>query len=793
MTANYPVAVTGMGIVCAAGADVDEFLVRLLNGYGGIGPVEGDAFDIFDARNGGQVADDVLSRKLDHLGEQATGSDRAVALAIVAADEAITRSGLDLDDLDPRRIGLVLGKCQALSQAPSVDGGAAETTIDVVNGVASYFGIEGPRVLVSTACAAGTNAIGIGRDKLRTGEADVVVVGGVDELRPSTWGGFSAMHAMSKDVCAPYSQSTGMNLGEGAAFLVLESLSSAIARGAPVHGEILGYGLSADAHHMTAPDPCGRGAIKAMERALADAGTDRSDIDYVNGHGTGTPANDRMELKIQRDFFGARQVPMSSTKSFTGHALGASGVMEAIASLLAIEHQFLPPTLRAANTEAAVDCVPGAARRPADVSVVLSNNYAFGGNNASAVFARARSTGLAPRVTRPSKAVAVTGIGVIGAPGMGIEAWLTSLASAEIALSQVPELGPDAVAAAMPSLPNRKWASPNEWRQMSRLARHTVIASRLAVDDADLPLGRDERRETGLFMGTAHGAIAAGQKLEKGDLRAVSPILMAQATPNVPAGIACQVMGLMGPTTTFVMGAVSGILALAAAIDVLDRGDAPACIVVATDELSRLRHRCARSLDLLTTAPPRPYDPAQEGMVLGESAVALVVEPLDAAVQRGAEIYAELRSVRQGSECLEGTALDPTGTRWADVVAEALAAAEVAADDVALAVGSASGARGDEVEIELFSRMFSDDMLVAAPKELTGHCAAASGLVNVALAAVALRDGRPPMAGRPLKRLLSGDRRCESTASADLTAAVALDVEFGASYTASVLTKVGAR
>jgi len=782
-----PIAVTGMGVTCAAGADVHELLGHLRAGTTGIGTITSPAFSGFEAPVGGEVPERYLGRT-DTVGAPAVDPrDRPLRLAVGAAREALAQSRIDLDTIDPRRIGLVVGKCQTEWS----EGTTIRPIHRLVNHLAEHVRAEGPRVLVSTACAASTNAIGIGRDKLWNGEADVVVVGGAEALSAQTFAGFSAMQALSTGPCAPYSVSTGLNLGEGAAFLVLERLDAARTRGAPVLAEVLGYGLSADAYHATAPDPTGRGASAAVERALADAGLDRSAVSYVNGHGTGTPANDRMEHKVMRRVFGDRNVPISSTKSFVGHMLGAAGAVEGVTCVLAIENQLLPPTLHAPDVERDWDIVPNAAR-PADVDVAVSNNYAFGGNNASVVLARPRAPDH-PRSARSAAPVTITGIGLLGAAGVGVDAWRTSLGTGSPRFDELSELGigHGVFGASMPVLDGRRWAPAGDWRRMDAITRQALGATRLALEDADLPLGRDARHATGVFMGTAFGPVLVGQSFAREASHQVSPVAFSQLTVNAPAGKVCQVLGLRGPTTTIATGAVSGTAALATAVDLVGRGDAPACVVVGTDELFPSWYQIAHELGLLSPdGRPRPYDPDRNGEVLGTSAVALVIEPVDRAVARGARRYADVAGIRHGSECVSGTKLDPTGTRWAEVVRDALAVTDVPADAVQFCAGWASGQAQDDVELAALSAVFTDDLLVAAPKAFTGNCMAASGLVNTAVAAMAVAGGREPLPSQRLGRLNGGAHRSDPV---DVTTAVALDADYGANYTATVLTKAATR
>jgi 3-oxoacyl-(acyl-carrier-protein) synthase len=255
-------------------------------------------------------------------------------------------------------------------------------------------GWTGPNIAFSTACSSANMALGYAMDLIRQGEVDVMLAGGFDALAAITVAGFNVMRNVSPDRCTPFDRDRrGLVLGEGAAALVLESESHARKRGAVPLAEFMGYGASSDAHHMTAPDATARGPAMAMERALRDAGITTDDVDYVNAHGTGTTHNDAVEAKAIRRVFGERagSLAVASTKGMHGHALGATGAIEAVSMVLSIRDAFVPPTLgfREGDAESAHLSISAVAR-PWPVAVALSNNLGFGGNNCSVVIGKVR-------------------------------------------------------------------------------------------------------------------------------------------------------------------------------------------------------------------------------------------------------------------------------------------------------------------------------------------------------------------------------------------------------------------
>jgi 3-oxoacyl-[acyl-carrier-protein] synthase II len=392
------VCVTGLGVLCGLGNNKEDFLAGLRAARVATGPVTAlEEVERYRVR----VGCEVRGFELRDFGLEAWAAHD------ITTQRALAAVGMALDDAglaslpDPAQTGVALGT--SLGGAVSREiyyrrlraGLPADQELirnvpsAVVTGqIANRYRLAGPLTTVVTACAAGTNAIGCGVDAIRTGRAMTMIAGGVDPFSAISFSGFSVLNSLSTSMAAPFTAGrNGLILGEASAFVVLEELERARARGARIYGRVLGYGISNDAYHPTSPDPAGGGAIRSMRAALADARLAPEQIDYINAHGTGTEYNDEMELRAIREVFGAHlpKLAISSTKSQVGHTLGAAGAVELAASLLAVHHGFLPAT---ANFDQPMcdDCdfVPNAARtRP--VERALSNSFAFGGNTASIV------------------------------------------------------------------------------------------------------------------------------------------------------------------------------------------------------------------------------------------------------------------------------------------------------------------------------------------------------------------------------------------------------------------------
>jgi 3-oxoacyl-[acyl-carrier-protein] synthase II len=399
------VVITGIGVISPVGTGKTTFWDALLAGKSGIGPVT--AFDStnFAAHIGAEVRDFdaqcyVKKQEPAHMG-------RASQLAIGASRLAIADSGLDLEPIPRRRIGVSMGttsgeplfvelyndaRKQGGEDAVEAEWMALYPCHMIPTHVAIEFDLQGPSLMIPTACAAGNYAIGYAYDLIRTGRADVMLAGGSDAFSRIPYMGFARLGAIAPEKCQPFDKNRkGMVPGEGSGMLLLEPLEDALARGAKIYAEVLGYGVSCDAHHMTAAHPQGDGAIRAMSAAMKDSGVGIDDIDYISAHGTGTPTNDRIESLAVRTLFAeyATKIPMSSIKSMLGHTMGAASAIEAAACALALDTGWIPPTINheEPDPDCGLDIVPNHARLT-NPKIVLNNAYAFGGNNASLCLGR---------------------------------------------------------------------------------------------------------------------------------------------------------------------------------------------------------------------------------------------------------------------------------------------------------------------------------------------------------------------------------------------------------------------
>jgi 3-oxoacyl-[acyl-carrier-protein] synthase II len=404
------VVITGLAAITPIGNTLAEYWQGLMEGRNGI-----DRITHFDpSQHACQIGGEVKGfDPYDHLPrKEAKRMDRFSQFAVAASKQALTDAKLEIDDLNADRIGVLIGtgvggiKVMEDQQEVYLNRGPSRCSpfmipMMIANMAAGltaiHTGAKGPNTCAVTACAAGSNAIGDAFRLVQGGYADAMICGGTEAaITPLSYAGFASARALStrnddpKHACRPFDQGRdGFVMGEGAGILIIEALESALDRGARIYGEIVGYGMTCDAYHMTSPVPGGLGAARAIELALKDGGLTPDRISYINAHGTSTPANDPTETQAIKKALGecAYQIPVSSTKSMTGHLLGGSGGIEAVATVMAIANDRVPPTinLEEPDKDCDLDYIPHESRE-VEVKVALSNSFGFGGHNVTLAF-----------------------------------------------------------------------------------------------------------------------------------------------------------------------------------------------------------------------------------------------------------------------------------------------------------------------------------------------------------------------------------------------------------------------
>jgi 3-oxoacyl-[acyl-carrier-protein] synthase II len=399
------VVVTGIGAVTAVGNDCTTFWQSLKEGYCGIRPLTIFDTSAYRSHNGGEID---LSPENHFSLRDLRRLSRCDQFGIIAAREAMSASALDQAERDCEKFGIILGADSGgifsvekyfraiythASKRPSPSLLLSFSLATATDHIAQEFDLRGPRTTTATVCSSSAAAIAFAHDAIALGDAELMISGGSDSLCEVTYAGFNSLRAIDPEGCRPFDKNRqGLSLGEGAGILILEELEHARTRGARIWGEVLGYGISAEAHHLTAPEPSGAGIARCIGLALADAGIAPEEVDYINAHGTATPLNDVVETRGIKMAFGkkAYEIPLSSIKSMIGHCLGSAGAIEAVATLLSLHEGIIPPTINytTPDPECDLDYTPNEARAK-EIRIAISDSFAFGGNNVCLVFSKA--------------------------------------------------------------------------------------------------------------------------------------------------------------------------------------------------------------------------------------------------------------------------------------------------------------------------------------------------------------------------------------------------------------------
>ena len=658
-----PAAITGLGAFTPFGPGAGRFVEAVFQGRDGFGPIT--VFDATDHRTR-TAAEARGLPDLSWCGPETGTLSRADRFALASAREALGQAGLlgpggELQ-ADPERTGVVVGTAaggilglEAFFRARA-SGGAVPSPRSLLSSfalsslaanLARAFGLCGPRLTTATVCSSSALALAAAREQLESGRADRVLVVGSESLSEVTHAGFNALRSVAPDRCRPFDLNRqGLVLGEGAGALVLETVEGARSRGGVPLGFLSGCGITTDVHHFTAPQPDGEAVARAMAEALAEGGTGPEEVGYINAHGTGTRLNDRAEARGIRRLFreGGRNIPVSSTKSMIGHALGAAGILEAIVTLAALREGRIPRTAGLETPDPECDLLHPAQEVPdRALECALSNSLAFGGSSVSLLFSR--QAGAEGRSAEgPPSVPVITGLGVVSPLGIGRGDFSGALRRGVSGLRGLACLGDewgalegglvdaDRLGACIP---------PALRRRMNRPASFLYAAFREALEDAGL-LETFGAARSAVAYGSAYGCSGSVHAFYSGLLRDGpafgSPHEFSLSVTNAPPSLITQVFQLTSPVWVFVGDEASWDLSLHWACDLVRRGRSEVVAVCGAEELSGSILAIHSALGLLRGPG------GGGGLVLGEGAVCVVVEPEARARERGARAYGAVRA-----------------------------------------------------------------------------------------------------------------------------------------------------
>jgi 3-oxoacyl-[acyl-carrier-protein] synthase II len=757
-------AVTGMGMLTPIGNSAAEILASLRAGRHGLAPATSVDASGFATDLVGEVRNLDVDAELTPQ-ERAEIDDAYLKYAICAARRALTDADLQPDDLRTDT-ALVLGTCNGgLRSGESLyrwkHGKAPEAFSERMNLQAQYYafgkalahalGIRGETWVVTTACSSTTVAIGLAHTLIRRGYAKRVLLGGADALCLANLAGFNALRALSEQRIAPFSLPVGLNIGEGACFWVVEEMESALLREAPCRARIAGHATSADAYHPTAPDPSGKGVAKTLTEAAADAGLPAASLAWVNAHGTGTLANDCAESRGIAAFSAGATLPAVSLKSFFGHCMGSTGLIEATCGILAMNDDFIPPTLNVGQPRPGcdLDYVPNTPR-PQHYDAFIKANYAFGGNNAAVVITRWDKAGSSPEA--PVSRVAITGTGLVSALGAGAGQHLQALRVQCVGIGPAESIRMPGVRAERAGLVAADVLKQGLRRiacdDMNKLSQMATLAASQALAAAGLRIGRDNSGRTGVVLGACNGPPERRHMdaVFAGDTPGADIACFSNITANSTAGWVSRALQLKGVNATLSPGPHAGLQSLAYAFDAVNESRAQCLLAGAADEVYDQTFFNYDYIGYLNLGVEEQdyrlrLDNARR-KTLGEGAAVLCLESLAAARDRGAPLLGEILSYGMSMDGapLHEQSLDPDGLNRA--VRLALTRANLGPADIDLCAWAPQGNAQDLKAVQAWEAVAGAG---AAPFVTTsfntGYIETASILLSLACLLEALHDG----------------------------------------------------
>lgn len=726
-TMNERVVITGMGILCALGNEYGPILKQMKQKKSGISNVERFHTDKFQSHIGAEVKN---YRPEDYFNAaQIQQYDHCAQYAIIAANKAIKDSQLEITSALKARVGLALGTCNGGILSLEAQGSlknldhtrtARYPYYQQGDDVAAYLDVHGPVITMNTACAASGNAIGFGYDMIRTGYAGVMLAGGSDPLSHTVYAGFNVLRALNPVPASPYSNRYGLSLGEGASFVVLESMQHALDRGAPIYAEVCGYGMSNDAYHATASDPEGKGIQIAVKMALHDSEVNKEEIGYINAHGTGTKVNDIAEINGLRSVFGNKalaNIPLNSSKAYFGHNLGAAAAIELTTALYAIEQGWLPATLHHESTRDGCEGVNIIANEMIESSpeFMLCNNSAFGGHNSSII---TRTGKFVDRHNVKPTSSLKKRVGIVG---MGQVSPLGSLKG-----SLYPSLNQSNPSSEFLDFSLKEYDPTLYDRRMNRLCQYSIASGHLAMQDAGWTIDEEKGEEIGLIYGTSRGSLDSIDKylssvFDDGPEFA-SSIHFPFNVVNSTSGKMAQKLRLKGFSSSISTGGNDGLMSVLYGYETILRNVHKQCLVGAGDELSGLSTKINEAKGLQRS---------RFTMVEGSSCMAIA--DLSMVQEESVKVYAEIEGIGlsfHGSGVQDGTGL-------IEAITQALERANLSNDCIDFVMLNSLG-RPDELELEqrtirgLFKR---NQVSIECYNHLFGYGESLSSLQHLSLAA----------------------------------------------------------
>lgn len=788
--------ITGLGLICAIGKNVDEAWSAALKGTNGIKETKSVDTERCYAKLAAEVDDGWLG---------AEEMDRATKLCIKAAREALSDAKYDASKENASRVSVIMGSC--VGGGASVEhyyknGKAASDILKmpigpIANEVAALANAQGVVTNIGNACAAGTISIAYACDLIRAGKCDVAIAGGADSFTSVPYAGFLSLHALAENGCSPFNHCDGITLGEGSGVLIVESYEHAASRGAKIYCEVLGSGVTSDAFHITAPRDDGEGQMNAIRAALKTSGVQEKDIGYINGHGTGTAKNDMAEfLSVHTIFDGKNDdLSVSSTKAMVGHCLGAAGSIEAVFSIKALTENKVPATIGYSEEDLAtlkeragkIDFVPNNSKNK-KLSAVMSNSFAFGGNNASIVFSE-NSGDVQVESLKGKERIFINGIGLVSSIGNGLENYVNKFNADErpcaanleskIEIPEFDELG-------------LKMAF---YRKLDKFSQIQAVSGMKAIRDANLEITNKNAVDIGLIVGTAAGplsTICEFQEIitERGNFYG-SAFKFPHTVYNAAGGYLSICSGIKGYTATITNGAQSGLQSIAYAVEELRQKKSRIILASGNDESSAVMNELYSKLGLLADEVVSSYS-GKNGFTLGDGSTSLILETESSLKERGATPYAAVAGYGMAHKNAALDTIQGSEAALKEAVIAALKDAGVEAADISAIVGFGNGnASTDNLELSCYKEIFGGrfaSIPLYSVKDITGEGRAAGAALSAAHAALLL-SGKFSMGGKAYFEENGAMVKKSADKAAAFKNILITSYGFGGSYTALVIQR----
>ena len=787
--------ITGLGVISAIGNNVEECFTNALNSVCGIKETH-----TVDTENCyANLAAEVHYDDLDKI-PNTENLDRVSKLCIKATLEALEDSKLEIKEND-KNVSVIMGSC--VGGAVSIDhyyrnnkdkNDVAKMPISAIaSSVASYINAGGVVTNIANACAAGTISIAYACDLIRSGKAEAVIAGGTDAFASVPYAGFLALHALDSNPCSPFNHLSGITLGEGSGALVVESYEHAKARGAHIYCEVLGSGVTSDAHHITAPRPDGECQMNAINLAINTSGVKKSDIGYINAHGTGTAKNDEAEFLSLHTIFDNENdnLSVSSTKAMVGHCLGAAGAIEAVFAVKALTENNIPATLGYSDEDleklkeraGKIDFVPNKSRAK-ELNTVMSNSFAFGGNNASIVFSKNEGN---VKEENNKDGIYITGLGIVSPMGNGVENYINKINE-----NVKPETNSIHSTVTVDDY-NEVGLKMAFYRKLDNFCQLQAVSGMQALKNANIEVTDENATSIGIVVGSSLGALGTCCQfteniVEKGNCNG-SAFKFPNTVYNAAGGYLSICSGIKGYNVTVTNGNQSGLQSVAYGMNILRQNKETYVVATGTDDNIEVIDELYNKLNMVSGDVAMPFD-NKNGFTLSDGSTSIILENGKNAESRGAKKYAKLLGYGMAYKGVDFATLKGSDEALDRAINDALKDANLTINDIDTISGFANGIKEvDDIEINSLERVFGNKLSNINLLEVKSHI----GEARASAASMALVHAALMLSGDIKKDNgynISGGKVSKTVVAADkMKNVLVISYGSGGTYTAVVVSK----